>query len=119
MIMSALRRRSDWSGSATVYCWRMYKGFIVHLHDLMLHAGDCCGCNAIFAGHIALQLVHRRMAHQVNRFTGCDSNIEGVWRGLKDCIGAGRCFANLHLLSHRTRQVLMAHHERPMYEFHW
>ena len=45
--------------------------------------------------------------------------IEGFWRVMKDCIGAGRCFANLHLLYQRTRQVLMAHQERPIYEFHW
>jgi hypothetical protein len=45
--------------------------------------------------------------------------IEGFWRVMKDAIGAGRCFANLHLLSQRTRQVLMAHQERPMYAFHW
>jgi hypothetical protein len=59
------------------------------------------------------------MEHQVNRFMGCDYNIEGFWRVMKDGIGAGRCFADLHLLYHRTRQVLMAHHERPIYEFHW
>lgn len=45
--------------------------------------------------------------------------IEGFWRVMKDTIGAGRCFANLHLLYQRTRQVLMAHQERPIYEFHW
>ena len=45
--------------------------------------------------------------------------IEGFWRVMKDAIGAGRCFANLHLLYQRTRQVLMAHQERPIYEFHW
>ena len=45
--------------------------------------------------------------------------IEGFWRVMKDCIGAGRCFANLHLLYQRTRQVLMAHQERPIYAFHW
>ena len=55
------------------------------------------------AGPISLQLVHLRMAHQVNRFMGCDYNIEGFWRVLKDTIGAGRCFANLHLLYQRTR----------------
>src|SRR5262249_41682357 len=32
--------------------------------------------------------------------------IEGFWRVMKDCIGAGRCFADLHLLYQRTRQVL-------------
>ena len=45
--------------------------------------------------------------------------IEGFWRVMKDTIGAGRCFADLHLLYQRTRQVLMAHQERPIYEFHW
>jgi hypothetical protein len=45
--------------------------------------------------------------------------IEGFWRVLKDGMGAGRCFANLHLLYQRTRQVRMAHQERPIYEFHW
>ena len=45
--------------------------------------------------------------------------IEGFWRVMKDTIGAGRCFPNLHQLYQRTRQVLMAHQERPIYEFHW
>jgi len=45
--------------------------------------------------------------------------IEGFWRVMKDTIGAGRCFPDLHLLYQRTRQVLMAHHERPIDEFHW
>jgi hypothetical protein len=45
--------------------------------------------------------------------------IEGFWRVLKDAIGAGRCFPELHQLYHRTRQVLMAHQERPIYAFHW
>jgi hypothetical protein len=73
----------------------------------------------MWARHIPLQLVDLRMEHQVNRFMGCDYNIEGFWRVMKDTIGAGRYFANLHLLYQRTRQVLMAHHERPIYEFHW
>jgi hypothetical protein len=38
---------------------------------------------------------------------------------MKDTIGAGRCFPNLQQLYQRTRQVLMAHQERPIYEFHW
>jgi hypothetical protein len=29
--------------------------------------------------------------------------LEGFWRGMKDAIGAGRCFANLHLVYQRTR----------------
>jgi hypothetical protein len=45
--------------------------------------------------------------------------IEGFWRVMKDTIGAGRCFPNLHQLYQRTRQVLMAHQERPIYAFHW
>jgi hypothetical protein len=45
--------------------------------------------------------------------------IAGFWRVMTDCLGAGRCCAALHLFSQRTRQVLMAHHERPMYAFHW
>jgi transposase-like protein len=46
-------------------------------------------------------------------------HLEGFWRVMKDTIGAGRCFADLHLLYQRARQVLMAHQERPIYEFHW
>ena len=45
--------------------------------------------------------------------------IEGFWRVMKDTIGAGRCFPDLRQLYQRTRQVLMAHQERPIYEFHW
>ena len=45
--------------------------------------------------------------------------IEGFWRVMKDTIGAGRCLPDLHQLYRRTRQVLMAHHERPIDEFHW
>ena len=45
--------------------------------------------------------------------------IEGFWRVMKDRIGAGRCFADLHQLYQRTRQVLMAHQERPIYAFQW
>lgn len=45
--------------------------------------------------------------------------IEGFWRRMKEVIGAGRWFADLHQLYRRTRQVLMAHQERPIYEFAW
>ncbi len=45
--------------------------------------------------------------------------IEGFWRVMKDAIGAGRCFPALSHLYKRTRQVLMAHQERPIYTFHW
>jgi len=45
--------------------------------------------------------------------------IEGFWRVMKDTIGAGRCFPDLLQLYQRTRHVLRAHQERPIYEFHW
>ena len=45
--------------------------------------------------------------------------IEGFWRRMKDAIGAGRCFNDLPQLYKRIRQVLMAHQERPIYEFSW
>jgi hypothetical protein len=45
--------------------------------------------------------------------------IEGFRRVMKDTIGAGRCFSDLHQLYQRTRRVLMAHQERPIYAFRW
>ena len=45
--------------------------------------------------------------------------IEGCWRVMKDTIGAGRCFGTLHQLYQRTRRVLMAHQEHPIYAFRW
>jgi DDE superfamily endonuclease len=45
--------------------------------------------------------------------------IDGFWQVMKDAIGAGRCFGDLVQLYWRTRQVLMAHQERPIYAFHW
>ena len=45
--------------------------------------------------------------------------IEGFWRVMKDAIGAGRGLPDLPQLYQRTRHVLMAHQERPMYAFHW
>jgi len=44
--------------------------------------------------------------------------IEGFWRVMKDRISAGRCFPDLHQLYQRTRRVLMAHQEQPIYAFH-
>jgi len=38
---------------------------------------------------------------------------------MKEAMVAGLCLANLDLLYQRTRQVLMAHQERPIYAFHW
>jgi len=45
--------------------------------------------------------------------------IEGFWRVMKDRIGAGRCFPDLHQLYQRTRRVLTEHQARPIYAFHW
>ena len=59
-----------------------------------------------------LQFLPARCGHHLNP-------IEGFWRVMKDRIGAGRCFPDLHQLYERTRQVLMAHQERPLYKFHW
>ena len=63
-------------------------------------------------GRFRLHFLPAHCGHHLNP-------IEGFWRVMKDTIGAGRCFADLHLLYQRTRQVLMAHQERPIYEFHW
>ena len=59
-----------------------------------------------------LHFLPARCGHHLNP-------IEGFWRVLKDRIGAGRCFPDLHHLYQRTRRVLMAHQERPIYAFHW
>jgi hypothetical protein len=45
--------------------------------------------------------------------------IAGFWRARKEAMGAGRCFHALPQLYQRTRQVLMAHQERPIYACHW
>jgi transposase len=63
-------------------------------------------------GQFRLHLLPAHCGHHLNP-------IEGFWRVMKEAINAGRAFANLHLLYQRTRQVLMAHQERPIYEFHW
>ena len=59
-----------------------------------------------------LHFLPARCGHHLNP-------MEGFWRVLKDRIGAGRCFPDLHQLYQRTRRVLMAHQERPISEFHW
>jgi transposase len=65
-----------------------------------------------YAGKLQLHLLPAHCGHHLNP-------IEGFWRVMKDTIGAGRCFGALTQLYQRTRQVLMAHQERPIYEFHW
>jgi len=63
-------------------------------------------------GQFRLHLLPAHCGHHLNP-------IEGFWRVMKDRIGAGRCFPDLHQLYQRTRRVLMGQHERPIFEFHW
>ena len=65
-----------------------------------------------YQGKFRLHCLPAHCGHHLNP-------IEGFWRVMKDALGAGRCFADLHLLYQRTRQVLMAHQARPMYAFRW
>jgi hypothetical protein len=65
-----------------------------------------------YDGKFQLHLLPAHCGHHLNP-------IEGFWRAMKDAIGAGRCLRDLPLLYQRTRQVLMAHQERPIYAFSW
>jgi DDE superfamily endonuclease len=67
---------------------------------------------AHYEGQFQFHLLPARCGHHLNP-------MEGFWRVMKDRIGAGRCFPALHQLYQRTRHVLMAHQERPIYAFHW
>jgi transposase len=67
---------------------------------------------AHYDGQFRFHLLPAHCGHHLNP-------IEGFWRVMKDAIGAGRCFGDLTQLYQRTRQVLRAHQERPIYEFHW
>jgi hypothetical protein len=67
---------------------------------------------AHYDGQCQFHLLPAHCGHHLNP-------IEGFWRVMKAAIGAGRCFSALQQLYWRTRQVLMAHQERPIYEFHW
>ena len=67
---------------------------------------------APYKGTLQFHLLPAHCGHHLNP-------IEGFWRVIKDAINAGRCFRDLRQLYQRTRQVLMAHQERPIDEFHW
>ena len=67
---------------------------------------------AHYAGQFQCHLLPAHCGHHLKP-------IEGFWRVIKSAIGAGRCFSDLQQLYRRTRQVLMAHQERPIYELHW
>ena len=65
-----------------------------------------------YKAKFALHFLPAHSGHHLNP-------IAGFWRRMKEVIGAGRCFEDLPQLYRRTRQVLMAHQERPIYEFSW
>src|SRR5215468_4058412 len=65
-----------------------------------------------YEGKLCFHFLPTHCGHHLNP-------IEGFWRVMKDTIGAGRCFPGLQQLYQRTRHVLMAHQERPIYAFHW
>src|SRR4029434_3021938 len=107
------------------------EGFRQYIHQLMALCGH--------TGKEVLMVVDRRGIHRAHKLAStlphwheqfrlyllparCGHHlhpIEGFWRVMKDRIGAGRCFPDLHQLYQRTRRVLMAHQERPIYAFHW
>jgi len=65
-----------------------------------------------YHGTFRFHFLPARCGHHLNP-------IEGFWRVMKDAIGAGRCVSDLQQLYKRTRHVLMAHQERPIYAFRW
>jgi hypothetical protein len=70
------------------------------------------------AGKLASTLEHDHGTLQRHCFPApCGPHLhplDGCWRARKDAMGAGRCVRDLPLLSQRTRQVLMAHPQRPL-----
>jgi DDE superfamily endonuclease len=75
-------------------------------------AGKLASTLAHYDGQLQFHLLPSHCGHHLNP-------IEGFWRVMPDAIGAGRCCPDLSQLYKRTRQVLMAHQERPIYEFGW
>jgi len=65
-----------------------------------------------YHGTFRFHFLPARCGHHLNP-------IEGFWRVMKDAIGAGRCVSDLQQLYKRTRHVLMAHQEQPIYAFSW
>ena len=64
-----------------------------------------------YQGKFRLQFLPAHSGHHLNP-------MEGFRRAMKEAIGAGRCLSHLHQLYQRTRQVLLAQQEQPIYEFH-
>src|SRR4029450_13173344 len=88
-----------------------------HVEELMEERGVEVDHSTINRWIIKYSLQLEEVFHRRKRPVWISWRIEGFWRVMKDAIGAGRGFADLHQLYQRTRQVLMTHHERPIYEF--
>jgi Transposase Tn5 dimerisation domain len=82
MIVRARRSRSCCSGSATEVWCRTDKCFTVPLQPSILTKENDADETALSL-HVALQLLHLRLNHQVYRFMGCDCHIEMFFRVLK------------------------------------
>jgi transposase len=107
------------------------EGFRQYIHHVMARFGHTGKEVVMVADRSGIHRAHKLAStlthwheqfrlHLLSAHCGHHLNpIEGFWRVMKDRIGAGRCFADLQQLYQRTRQVLMTHQERPMYEFHW
>src|SRR5882724_13057097 len=101
------------SGRSWVHLQRYASKLCKPMGKVTIHqAKKLASTLAHYDGQLQFHLLPAHCGHHLNP-------IEGFWRVMKDTIGAGRCFRTLHQLYWRTRQVLMAHQERPIYEFHW
>jgi transposase len=107
------------------------EGFRQSIHHIMARFGPTgkevvmvVDCRGIHRAHkLAATLAHwqeqLRLQFLPPRCGPHLNPVEGFWRVLKERIGAGRCFPDLQQLYQRTRRVLTAHQERPIYAFRW
>jgi len=107
------------------------EGFRQYIHQIMARFGPTGKEVVMVVDRSGIHRAHKRastLAHWQEQFRlqclpprcGHHLNpVEGFWRVLKERIGAGRCFPDLQQLYQRTRRVLMAHQERPIYAFRW
>jgi DDE superfamily endonuclease len=87
------------------------EGVMVAEHSGLHRAGTLASMPAHYAGRFQFHLLPTYCGHHLNP-------VEGIWRVMQEAIGAGRCLHDPTQLYKRTRQVLMAHQERPISEFH-
>jgi len=87
------------------------EGVMVVGRSGLQRAGTLASTPAHYAGRFQFHLLPARCGHHLNPS-------EGIWRVMQEAIGAGRCLPDPAQLYERTRQVLMAHQERPISEFH-